>query len=706
MAQSRISSASGTILTYFLGIVALICIIAAAADFFFVAQSANQDNEFLSQAAVAGVQSQAFAGNARDALAGQREAFGALESGGKKVSHSISIMGNGDPATLLPAAKGQVATSVSLLQKHWKQAGPAVDTLVNARDSLLVANRAAATVRATLPAYITNWNKLLGQMASNNASRKLLTRVAAQPVNAAAMGQEMEQLMAGRGNVTAAANSFKAHVDAFGNVLHALVNGSAKMNIRALPSQPDIQASLGHLLQNYQSLNNNLQILAPLAGNIVRWQEAASTIDAAGISMQSDVQAVRQGYQAQRSARLFKPLYGYILGAIALVLIILLVLRYQLTGEARRAARAQLEQNERNQEAILRLLDELATLADGDLTVELEVTEDITGSIADSINYTVEALRELVVTINDTAVEVDGTARQTEATASQLAEASDNQNRQISTATESISRMATSIEQVSENSERASEVAQRSVDVAHNGGEAVRRTIEGMTSIRESIQDTSKRMKRLGESSQEVGDIVELINDIAEQTNILALNAAIQASTAGEAGRGFGVVADEVQRLAERAGSATRQIETLVRTIQSDTNEAIISMEQSTSGVVSGAQLAENAGHALEEIEKVSNTMARLIEIISSAAREQSQVASDVSGTMGVIREITSQTAEGTAVTARSIGKLATLSAELRRSVSGFTLPDSATPEASKAEVEEEESLHEEVDFRTAENPA
>src|SRR5699024_5341357 len=241
----------------------------------------------------------------------------------------------------------------------------------------------------------------------------------------------------------------------------------------------------------------------------------------------------------------------------------------------------------------------------------------------------------------------------------------------------------------------ASEVANHSVEVAHSGGEAVRRTIEGMTSIRESIQDTSKRMKRLGESSQEIGDIVELINDIAEQTNILALNAAIQASTAGEAGRGFGVVADEVQRLAERAGSATRQIETLVRTIQSDTSEAIISMEQSTSGVVSGAQLAENAGHALEEIEKVSNTMARLIGIISSAAREQAQVASEVSGTMGVIREITSQTAEGTAVTARSIGKLATLSAELRRSVSGFTLPDSVTPEAHETEVREEQNLEE-----------
>lgn len=708
MAKSRTSVLRGTAFTYVVGVVALICIIAAAIDFFLVAQSARYDNEFLSQAATAGVQTQALAGYAQDALAGDPDASGALSSGAQQLDSAISVMANGDPATLLPAAGGQVATSVSLLRRHWSDVSPAVETLAQARDSLVVANRAAQTVLATLPAYIADWNSLLGQMADRGMPPSLIARVAAQPIQAAAVGREVAALMAGRGNLPAIANSLKAHVNGFGGVLNGLVNGSARLDINALPSVPELQATLAELLQNFRVLNNNLQTLAPMAGNIVAWQQAATRIEAASPAMLADVQAIQQAYQAQRAARVFQPLYGYILGAIALVLIILLVLRYQLTGDARRAARAQQEQHARNQDAILRLLDELSTLADGDLTVELEVTEDITGSIADSINYTVEALRELVVTINDTAVEVDGTARQTEATATQLAEATENQNRQIGSATESITRMANSIEQVSANSERASEVAQHSVEVAHNGGDAVRRTIDGMTSIRESIQDTSKRMKRLGESSQEIGDIVELINDIAEQTNILALNAAIQASTAGEAGRGFGVVADEVQRLAERAGSATRQIETLVRTIQSDTNEAIISMEDSTSGVVSGAKLAENAGHALDEIEKVSATMARLIEIISSAAREQAQVAGEVSGTMGVIREITSQTAEGTAVTARSIGKLATLSAELHRSVSGFTLPEQETPQREErpGEQEIEQPDTQEVPLKAAEYPA
>jgi len=231
-----------------------------------------------------------------------------------------------------------------------------------------------------------------------------------------------------------------------------------------------------------------------------------------------------------------------------------------------------------------------------------------------------------------------------------------------------------SIEQVSANASESSQVAEKSVEIAKKGGSVVRNTIRGMDTIREQIQETSKRIKRLGESSQEIGNIVSLINDIADQTNILALNAAIQASAAGEAGRGFAVVADEVQRLAERSGNATKQIEALVKTIQTDTNEAVISMEDTTSEVVRGARLAQDAGVALEEIESVSTNLADLIQSISNAARQQAASAGHVSNTMTVIQEITTQTSEGTQETAKSIGQLTLLSDELRRSVSGFKL--------------------------------
>jgi twitching motility protein PilJ len=356
---------------------------------------------------------------------------------------------------------------------------------------------------------------------------------------------------------------------------------------------------------------------------------------------------------------------------------------YRTVADQRLAADTQRQENDRNQQAILRLLDELSSLADGDLTVQATVTEDITGAIADSINYAVDALRGLVTTINHSAIQLDGATRQTQALSQHLAKASGAQSKQISSATESAAGMASSVAEVSGNAERAADVARHSVEVAHKGGDAVRRTIDGMNTIRETIQETSKRIKRLGESSQEIGNIVELINDIAEQTNILALNASIQASMAGEAGRGFAVVADEVQRLAERAANATKQIEVLVRTIQTDTNEAVVSMERSTTDVVGGALLAENAGAALEEIEQVSNQIASLVQNISASSRQQTGGAQNIARNMQVLKEISVQTAESTNATSTAIAKLAELSAGLRRAAAGFRLPGTSDTGAS-----------------------
>jgi twitching motility protein PilJ len=363
----------------------------------------------------------------------------------------------------------------------------------------------------------------------------------------------------------------------------------------------------------------------------------------------------------------------------ALILVLLMVIAHRRAGDFRHAATTQAEQNERNQQAILRLLDELSSLADGDLTVQATVTEDITGAIADSINYAIEALRNLVTTVKDSAILVDAAAKQTEAASQHLVRASETQTKQAAAASESIGQVATAIEEVSGNAERCSDVAHHSVDVAHKGGEAVRRTIEGMNTIRETIQDTSKRIKRLGESSQEIGNIVALIEEIAEQTNILALNASIEASRAGEAGRGFAVVADEVQKLAERSSNATKQIEVLVSTIQSDTNEAVVAMERSTTDVVGGSLLAENAGAALVEIEQVSHQIATLVRNISTSAKGQTTAAANITKNMQVLREITSKAMASTASTSSAIRKLSQLASQLRKTVSGFALPDVST---------------------------
>lgn len=371
--------------------------------------------------------------------------------------------------------------------------------------------------------------------------------------------------------------------------------------------------------------------------------------------------------------------YGF--GVLTLILLVLMN-RQQfrdarlLLAESEHRKQETEEQNRRNQEAILRLLDEMGDLAEGDLTVQANVTEDITGAIADSINYAVEALRELVTTINETSEQVASAAQETRAVADRLASASEIQTRQIESSSTMVIQMAQSMEEMSGKMADSAEVAGKSVNIAHEGGDRVRRTIQGMDAIREHIQETSKRIKRLGESSQEIGDIVELINDIADQTNILALNAAIQAAAAGEAGRGFAVVADEVQRLAERSGGATKRIEALVKTTQADTNEAINSMEKSTTEVVNGARLAEKAGESLDEIETVSARLAELIDEISSSARQVAQLADRVSTSMTTISEITNQTAEGSVATASSIGKLIQLAQQLRQSVTGFQLPD------------------------------
>ena len=345
-------------------------------------------------------------------------------------------------------------------------------------------------------------------------------------------------------------------------------------------------------------------------------------------------------------------------------------------GEANRRLHEQTSQHEQNQKAILQLLDELADLAKGDLRVHASVTESFTGAIADSINFAIDQMRRLVANINRLSVQVVHAAEETSGTARQLATAAEHQAQEIAGATHAINDMAVSIDQVSSNAAESTMVAERAVTIANKGAAVVRATIAGMDGIRGQIQETSKRIKRLGESSQEIGDIVSLINDIADQTNILALNAAIQASMAGDAGRGFAVVADEVQRLAERSSAATKQIAALVKTIQTDTNEAVISMEQTTVEVVEGARRAQDAGVSLAEIENVSTTLADLIQNISNAARAQSGSAGHVSNTMTVIQEFTSQTSHGTGNTAKSIGELANLASEMRRSVEGFKLPD------------------------------
>ena len=481
---------------------------------------------------------------------------------------------------------------------------------------------------------------------------------------------------------------------AFAQIIRGFEKGDPSLGLLAVAdADAESVGALAALTKSTSRISENVQNVLAVTQELAVLNAVGGQFNALDAALGSGSSSAARPVNDSPSAMLDNVVLA--LTATALLVFLVMAGLWYRQRDIRKAADLQTAQTEQNQAAIMLLLDELGSLADGDLTIKATVNEDITGAIADSINYAIEALRELVITLNESAIRVDGAARQTDQTAEQLAEATAEQSKQIEDASQAILQMAASIEEISGNAERSSDVARHSVDVAHKGGDAVRRTIEGMNTIRETIQDTAKRIKRLGESSQEIGNIIELINDIADQTNILALNASIQASMAGEAGRGFAVVADEVQRLAERSANATKQIEVLVRTIQADTNEAVVSMERSTTDVVGGALLAENAGAALEEIEQVSNQIASLVQNISGSARGQSTAAAAVTRSVDMLQEINSRTEANTHATTGSIRELAELAAQLRESVAGFRLPGDA--ESAEQDFEDESGYEDEL---------
>jgi twitching motility protein PilJ len=556
-------------------------------------------------------------------------------------------------------------------EASWRKVGEAVTTVGAARTAVATVQAINQEVHELSPKLLS----ALGDLASAADTPKsdALTRHLQRfELTAQRMQQDLNGLAGGVSDAALAAQRLADGAAYLNQVVRGLSGEESGM---ALPhiAGADGEARLKALAQSNQRLSEAVRKVTAVADTLSRAQAAAQSLPAATAGLRAGITPEPVGAgSADGNLRLWL----IVSLVLAIVSLAALALFFRKALNARRAIETRALENERNQDAIMRLLNELSSLADGDLTVQATVTEDITGAIADSINYAIQALRGLVTTINDGAIQLDGATRQTQTFAAGMAKASGAQSKQITSASQSIADIASSVEEVSGNSERCADVARHSVDVAHKGGDAVRRTIDGMNAIRETIQETSKRIKRLGESSQEIGNTVELINDIAEQTNILALNASIQASMAGEAGRGFAVVADEVQRLAERAANATKQIEVLVRTIQSDTNEAVVSMERTTTDVVGGALLAENAGAALEEIEQVSNQIANLVQNISASARQQAVASGNISKNMQVVRDISTQTAEGSAATSSSVSKLAALAAQLRKSVAGFRLPD------------------------------
>lgn len=655
-----------------LGVLLLGSILAMAGTLFYVGNKRADLQQHLELVSEQLLLSQRMATFSLGASSGREQDFGQLLEGQTRFDEILGIFRSGDPHSKTPALGKNLAGPLDDAETSWHNFSADVLTILQGKKAIAEVKELYTVIDSFIPQLLTFSDEVVGVMLQKGASQRQVYLASRQMMLSQRIKNNLNQVLAGGEAAAAAADRFGRDTALFGRVLEGLLKGSKEMGIDKVTDKEAV-AKLREVAMLISAVSDNIAGILELSPELFEVKDAAVRVNGASDSLLTKLQVLQKSIVADGKTLDKLQLLGVGFGGAAVLLIIIggmLMLR-----SARKREEEALENNRRNQRAILRLLDEMADLADGDLTVHTTVTEEITGAIADSVNFAIDALRSLVKTINTTSSKVTESAEKTQITATALADASTHQAREIASASAAITDMAESMEHVTQEASESANVALQSMEIAQKGAGVVRDTIHSMEEIRETIQETSKRIKRLGESSQEIGDIVGLITEIADQTNILALNAAIQASTAGDAGRGFAVVADEVQRLAERAGNATKQIEGLVNTIQADTNEAVKSMEVSTAGVVGGAKRAEEAGDALRDIEDVSTRLAALIQGISDSAKKQSAVANDVSSTMNIIQEITLQTSEGTDETSAALNALSELATELQRSVSGFKLP-------------------------------
>lgn len=649
------------------GLAALIFIVLALGTLGFNAYLVGNKAEYVGTSTEMQMLSQRLAKGAQQAVLGNTEAFKQLKDSKERFDHSLKKLTNGEGT--LPASPSSVQPILKELDGTWKKMANETTLILGQEKSLVELNKAVAAINAS--------NVQMLELSEQVVSLMSQSGVAVRDVSMASQQVMLTQRMAKNANNLLSSDTIDPEVafllgkdaNTFRDVLLGLINGSDDLRIAAVKDQ-DTKEKLTELNGVFNDFYANVNSILKNMQSLVNAKQSGRDIFVGSDKLLAGTEKLTAAYES--TGRIAGPWLAGLFGILGIFAAVLFA--WSVVNEARRRAMQSEDENKRNQEAILRLLNEMGDLAEGDLTVKASVTEDITGAIADSINYTIDELRLLVSEINKATDQVTNATQQAQSISAQLLDAAQRQSKEIEETSNSVLQMADSINQVSENASESARVAQMSLEAAEKGQEAVQNQISGMNEIREQIQETAKRIKRLGESSQEISEIVELISDITEQTNILALNAAIQAASAGEAGRGFTVVAEEVQRLAERSGEATKQIGAIVKTIQTDTHDAVAAMEKSTQGVVEGAKLSDAAGQALSEIGRVSRDLAGRIDSISNTTQTQAELAKTVAKNMQDIQNITTQTTEGTKQTAVSVGQLASLAADLKGSVAGFKL--------------------------------
>ncbi len=607
------------------------------------------------------------------AARGQQAAFPQLADSREQFADYLNTLRNGGFALGVKvdsaATNDETRSRIEDLEKRWPESTKAAGAILSAQKDLVALAQNIAQIRVGAEEMATQSQELTGLMTQSGSAPSQVLRANRITFLSERLGRGAAEILGSEIIDPEVPFLIGKDTNDLRGLIQALEAGSEQMGMSAL-RDTEARAKLAELKKTFIAFEQNASPILRELQKLVSARQAGAQLVAASEQLQSAVRALQEGMQAEGTGW---TLTAVLVLAVLLVAVLALMAMVFLADSRRSAAEAENE-NRRNQEAILRLLNEMGDLADGDLTIRAQVTEDITGAIADSMNYTIDELRTLVAGVNNAAIQVTQKTAQAQSISAELLGAAERQSKEIEETTAQVLQVSRSIADVSSTAEESARVAQRSLAAADKGRAAVQNSISGMNDIREQIQETSKRIKRLGESSQEIGEIVELISDITEQTNVLALNAAIQAASAGEAGRGFSVVAEEVQRLAERSGEATKQIGAIVKTIQADTQDAVAAMEKSTTGVVEGAKLSDAAGQALSEIDFVTKNLAQLIEQISKATHTQANATNKVAQNMQDILEITRQTTRGTQQAAGSIRDLAAVAQELKSSVSGFKL--------------------------------